>query len=113
MPISVRETAAVFFADFVIFRVQLAATWAILAYHSTILAGSRAGDDQRGAGFIDQDVIHFIDDGKMMATLHAIIPAHGDVIPQVIKTELAVGTVGDIGLVGLPAMAGACLRFLL
>jgi hypothetical protein len=57
----------------------------------------RPGDDQRRAGFIDQDIVDLIDNGVIMAALDAVRQAHGHVIAQIIEAKLAVGTVSDIG----------------
>ncbi len=71
-----------------------------MPYHST-LPGSRTGDDQRGAGFVDQDVIHLVHDGVMVAALDFVLQPVDHVIPQVVEAELGVGAVGDVGRVGL------------
>ena len=69
-------------------------------YHSRFIL-SRAGDDQRGAGFIDQHIVHFVDDGIIMTALDAFFQAHGHVVSQVIEAKLAVGAVGDIRVICL------------
>ena len=56
------------FVDFIIIRDKLAHHLG-KAQVPFGLIGSRAGDDERGAGFIDEDVIHFVDDGVIMAAL--------------------------------------------
>ena len=61
------------------------------------LAG--AGDDQRGARFVDQDGIHFVDDGEVMAALHAVLDAELHVVAEVVEAELVVGAVGDVAVV--------------
>src|ERR1017187_3457124 len=63
------------------------------------LAG--AGNDRRGAGFADQDGVHFVDDGIAMAALGAVFQAEFHVVAQVIEAELVVGAVGDIGVVAI------------
>ncbi len=63
----------------------------------------RTGDNQRRAGFINEDVIYLIDNGIVMSALHTALPAHGDVIAQIVKTKLGVGAVGDISEVSLRA----------
>ena len=65
------------------------------------LAGS--GNDQRGAGFVDQDGIDFVDDGVVVGALHAIVDAELHVVAQVIEAELVIGAVGDVGVVGVLA----------
>src|SRR6202167_4284785 len=57
------------------------------------------GNDERGAGFVDQDGVHFVDDGVVVAALHAVFDAKLHVVPQIIEAELVVGAVGDVGVV--------------
>ena len=69
------------------------------AVHTIVLVGrflARAGNDQRRAGFVDQDGIDFIDDGKIVPALHTILEIELHVVAQVIEAELIVGAVGDI-----------------
>jgi hypothetical protein len=61
------------------------------------LAG--AGNDERRARFVDQDGIHFVDDGEVVAALHAVFQAELHVVAQVIEAEFVVGAVGDVGAV--------------
>ena len=60
----------------------------------------RAGNDQRGTRLVDQDRVHFVDDGVMQAALVAVGLAQRHVVAQVVETELVVGAVGDVGAVG-------------
>ena len=62
--------------------------------------GAGTGDDQRGAGLVDQDGVDLVDDGEVMPTLHAAGRIGDHVVTQVVETELGVGAVGDVGLVG-------------
>ena len=80
---------------------------ALKATHGTreVLVGTgglsaSARDDQRGAGLIDQDGVNLVDDGVVVAALHALLGTGNHVVAQVIKAELGVGTVGDVCLVG-------------
>ena len=61
-------------------------------------AGTR--DDERRSGLIDQDGVNLVDDGVVVAALHALLGTGNHVVAQVIKAELGVGAVGDVGLVG-------------
>ena len=61
-------------------------------------AGTR--DDERGTCLVDQDGVDLVDDGVMVAALHALLGTGDHVVAQVIETELGVGAVGDVGLVG-------------
>ena len=85
------------------------------------LAGT--GDDQRRARFVDQDRVHFIDDGEVEhLELRALavdgghrygfdgpLDALGDpelhVVAQVVEAEFVVGAVGDVGGVAVAALA--------
>src|SRR5882762_5554464 len=60
----------------------------------------RAGDDERGARLVDQDGIDFIDDGEVMAALHAVREVVLHVVAKIVEAEFVVGAVGDVGSVG-------------
>ncbi len=63
-----------------------------------------AADDERHAGFVDQDGVHFVDDGEVVAALHLFLGALGHaVVAQIIEAELSVGAVGDVAGVHLAA----------
>ena len=64
----------------------------------------RAGDDERGAGFVDQDGVDFVHDAEVVFTLHHFGDIELHVVAQVIEAELIVGAVGDVGSVGLAAL---------
>ncbi len=51
------------------------------------------------ARLVDQDGIHFVDDGVLMAALDTVFQAELHVVAQVIEAELVVGAVGDVGVV--------------
>ena len=65
-----------------------------------------AGDDQRRAGFVDQDGIDFVDDGEVVLALHAVLEAELHVVAQVVEAELVVGAVGDVAVVGCSGAPG-------
>ena len=69
-----------------------------------------AADDERGAGLVDEDVVHLVDDGVVQHPLPFVIQAGGHVVAEVVEAELVVGAVGDVGLVGFLAGDGAQLR---
>ena len=76
------------------------------AVHLRVQAGgvlATAGNDQGGAGFINQDGVHLVHDGVGVAALHHVGLVGHHVVAQVVKAELVVGAVGDIGIVGGPA----------
>ncbi len=60
-----------------------------------------AGNDQRRAGFINQDIVNLINDGITIVTLHSGPPGIGQIIAQVVKAKFVVRAVGDIGQVSL------------
>ena len=64
---------------------------------------ARAGNDQGSPRLIDQDRVNLVDNGKMERALHQIFAARLHIVAQVVKPELAVGTVGDIGVICLLA----------
>ena len=66
------------------------------------LAG--AGNDERGAGLVDEDGIDFVDDGVIERALDAIVDAELHVVAQVVEAEFVVGAVGDVGAVGVLAL---------
>ena len=65
-----------------------------------ILSGT--GNNERCTGLVDQDGIHFIDNGKVETALNLVFNTEGHVVAQVVETELVIGAVGDIGLVSSP-----------
>ena len=62
--------------------------------------GYRAGNDQRSTGFVDQDTVDFVHNGVKVIPLHQLVNiiCHTH-IPQIVKTELAVGSVSYIASV--------------
>ena len=77
------------------------------AYHHRIdrtvhfgLVFGGAGDDQRRARLIDQDGIHFVDDGEGMAALGHGVQRVFHVVAQIVEAEFVVGAVGDVGGIG-------------
>ena len=74
-----------------------------LIHHGVQLGGllALAGDDQRGTGLVDEDGVHLVHDGKIMAPLHQLLGVDGHVVTQVVKAKLVVGAVGDVGGVGI------------
>ncbi|MNF33723.1 hypothetical protein D3C84_145450 [compost metagenome] len=61
----------------------------------------RTRDDQRGTGFIDEHRIHLIHQRVVERTLHALLRRERHVVAQVVETEFVVGTVSDVGGVGV------------
>ena len=64
----------------------------------------RAGDDERGAGLVDEDGVHLVDDGEVVPALDLLLLAGGHaIVAQVVEAELGVGAVGDVAVVHLAA----------
>ncbi len=75
--------------------------------HARILVGgllAGAGNNQRGASFVDQNGIHFVHDAEIVPALHAVMQIELHVVAQVIKPELVVGAVGHVCCVSLAAL---------
>lgn len=71
--------------------------------HANVQIGMVLGlarDDERGAGFVDQDRVDFVDDGEIQRALNTRVGLVDHVVAQVIEAEFVVGAVGDIGRVG-------------
>ena len=64
----------------------------------------RAGNDQGRPGLVDEDGIHFVDDGIVVVPLDVILQGELHVIPEIVEPELVVGAVGDIRGIGLAAL---------
>ena len=62
------------------------------------------GDDQRRPGLVDEDRVDLVDDGKRMPALHQVVQRVRHVVAEIVETELVVGSVGDVGVVGLAAL---------
>ncbi len=60
----------------------------------------RPGDDERGPGFVDQDVVDLVNDGEVEGPLHLLLHGKDHVVAQVVEPELAVRSVGDVRSVG-------------
>ena len=59
------------------------------------------GDDERRAGFVDEDEVDLVDDRVLVTALELLVLGDGHVVAQVVEPELVVGAVGDVGGVGL------------
>ena len=64
----------------------------------------RAGNDQRRARLVDQDGVHFVDDGVGVAALDHVLHRVLHVVAQIVEAELVVGAVGDVAGVGALAL---------
>ena len=75
-----------------------------------------AGDDQRRAGFVDENVVHLVDDGKVQRALRLLVVfriavvalgRRAHVVAQIVEAELVVRAVGDVALIGFLAIGRA------
>ena len=64
----------------------------------------RAGDDQRGAGLVDQDGVDFVDNGVVEGTLHHLLALVFHIVAQIVEAELVVRAVGDVAEIGGAAL---------
>ncbi len=60
------------------------------------------GDDKRRTGFVDQDRVHFVDDGVVVIAVNAVQGLLGHVVAEVVEPEFVGGAEGDVALVLLP-----------
>ena len=63
-----------------------------------------AGDDERGAGLVDEDGVDLVDDAVVVAALDLVGELELHVVAEVVEAELVVGAVGDVGGVGFAAL---------
>ncbi len=64
----------------------------------------RAGDDQRRPRLVDQDRVHLVDNRVVVPALHAVLDVELHVVAQIIKAELIVRAIGDVGGIGGAAL---------
>ena len=79
-----------------------------------LMGGYRRGptNDERRAGLVDEDRIHFIHDGEIVSALDLLLATAGHaVVTKVIEAELTIGSVGDIALVLGAAKFGMLVIF--
>ena len=58
--------------------------------------GALTRDDEGGAGLVDEDGVHLVHNGVIVAPLHLALLVGDHVVPQVVKAHLVVGAVGDV-----------------
>src|ERR1019366_92920 len=56
-----------------------------------------AGNNQRGTRLVDQDRVHFVNDGVVERALETFADLRRHVVAQIIETEFVVGSVGNVG----------------
>ena len=59
-----------------------------------------AGDNQGGAGLVDEDGVHLVHDSEGVAPLDQLLGVDSHVVPEVVEAKFVVGAVGDVGLIG-------------
>ena len=64
----------------------------------------RARDDERRAGFVNQDRVDLVDNGERMAALHHLRHVVLHVVAQIVEAELVVRAISDVGRVSLAAL---------
>ena len=62
------------------------------------------GDDERGAGLVDEDGVDFVDDAEVVAALDHVLEIELHVVAQIVEAELIVSAVCDVGAVCLAAL---------
>src|ERR1700680_1708202 len=65
-------------------------------------AGAR--NNQRGAGFIDQNGVDFVHDGEVVAALAPVAQIELHVVAEIVEAKLVVGTISNVGGVGFTAL---------
>ena len=58
-----------------------------------------AGNDERRARLVDEDGVDLVDDGEVVAALHAGARAGHHVVAQVVETEFGIGAIRHVGLI--------------
>ena len=81
----------------------------VLEVHRVVVVADRSGDDQRRARLVDEDGVHFVDDGEDVTSLNALRWRLHHVVAQVVEAELVVRTVRDVAEIGVATLFGARL----
>ena len=64
------------------------------------------GNDQRCAGFVDQDGVHLVDDGIVQVPEHQLFLVDDHIVTQVIEPQFIIGHISDITIIGFPTLVG-------
>ncbi len=70
-----------------------------------------AGDDERSAGFVDQDAVDFIDHGEVEGALHHLAALVLHIVAQVVEPEFVIGAVGNVAGVGFAPLRFGQIRY--
>ena len=65
-----------------------------------------AGDNEGRPGLVDENGVHLVHDGEGVAPLDQLLGVNAHIVPEVVEAHLVVGSVGDVGGVGLLALLG-------
>ena len=65
-----------------------------------------AGNDERGARLVDEDIVDFVNDPVVQAALHTFVQRVDHVVAQVVEPELVVGAEGQVGGIGGAPLVG-------
>ena len=85
--------------DFIVFIfLQLLDKAVSLKVHVGCLLLS-AGNDQRRAGFIDQNRVNFVHKGKVQAAKDSVLHTCDHVVTQIVKSEFGVGCICDVAVI--------------
>ncbi len=68
------------------------------------------GNNQGGAGLVNEDGVHLVHNGVMVAPLHFILLADNHIVPQVVKAQLVIGGIGDVAGIRLPLLRAGHAR---
>ena len=80
--------------------------------HVAFVAAGGSGDDERGAGLVDEHRVDLVDDRVRVSALHAMPEFDHHVVAQVVEPEFVVRPVGDVGLVGRAPLLASRRRIL-
>ena len=97
------DRGALLLVDLVVGRLELQDEGVDRVVHFRAVL-ERTGNDQRRAGFVDQDRIDLVDDRVIVTALHHRLAVVFHVVAQIVEAELVVGGVGDVGGVGGAAL---------
>ena len=64
----------------------------------------RAGDNQRGTRLVDKNGVDLVNNAEVEGPLDTVFLINDHVVTQVVKTDFIIGTIGDVGIVSLPAL---------
>ena len=63
-----------------------------------------AGDNQRGARFVDQDRIDLVDDREIEGAMDHLLAVELHIVAQIIEPQLVVRRIGDVAAIGFAAL---------